>query len=388
MNKLLFNFASFFLVLSSFGFSIFGFSFYFSHVILSGFFLNNLPAFYNKTFVLDRYKASLLLLVLMLILTTSIQTSVVLASILLLKFVIIFVLYLLFLKGVFLYGLNYLYYGIWVALIYMVYQSINWNLFNGELPFEYARTFPFTHANHGLQVNKMHGLFGLGDNYVTHFIQSFTGFTKFLGYKVSGFAQEMSYMSAMVFPMLFIPISRRLKLAILYILLFSLSKNIVGALAFMAFYKLLTNFLSRRISAIVTIIFFIICIFSLAAHIIDTVPGTSVAARFYPLVYFLNEMSLYEKFFGLGYGYSVNVFGYIYEDKILSSIGSVMIFHGFFGLAAYLLFFVILIKGSKYPAFILAIFLCMYNWLYSISWPILSMFYALNFYLSNKTIKS
>jgi hypothetical protein len=328
------------------------------------------------------------LLILMVLLMSSIQTSVVLALTLLLKFVVIFALYLLFLKGVFSYGSNFFYKGIWVAFIYMIYQGINWNFFNAELPFNTAHTFPFSRQDYGLQVTKIHGLFGLGDNYITHFIQSFTGFTKYLGYKFSGLAQEMSYMSSVVFPLLFLPISRRLKLIILYILFFSLSKNIFGALVFMAFYKLLTSFLSRKISAIVTIIFFIFIIFIVSEHLVQIVPGTSVAARFYPLVYFVNEMSLFEQFFGLGFGYSVDYMPYIYEDKILSSIGSVLIFHGVVGLAAYVLFFVILIKGSKHPAFILAIFLCMYNWLYSISWPILSMFYALNFYYANKTIKS
>jgi hypothetical protein len=388
MNKLLFNFASFFLVLSTFGGSIFGLTFYFPHVILVGFFLNNIPAFFNKIFALDIYKVSLLLLILMVLLMSSVQTSVVLTLNLLLKFIVIFALYLLFLKGVLSYGPNFLYKGVWAAFIYMVYQGINWNFFNGELPLNSAHTFPFSHQDYGLQVTKIHGLFGLGDNYITHFIQSFTGFTKYLGYKFSGLSQEMSYMSAMVFPLLFLPISRRLKQIILLILFFSLSKSILGSLIFMAFYKLLTSFLSRKISAIVTIIFFIFIIFVASEHLVQTVPGTSVAARFYPLVYFVNEMSLFEQFFGLGFGYSVHHLPYIYENKILSSIGSIVIFHGVVGLAAYVLFFVILIKGSKYPAFVLAIFLCMYNWMYSISWPILSMFYALNFYYTNKIIKS
>jgi len=383
INRFLFNFSSIFLVLTTFGFTIFGLTVYFSHAVLAGVFFSNLPSFFRKIFLWDGYKVTLFLLIISALLMSAFQTSVTMSLLLLLKLGTLFVLYLLFLKGLIHYGPNFLYSGVWVAFFYMVYQSISWNFFDGNLAFSLAYTLPFSHQDYGLQVTKIYGLFGLGDNYITNLMQPLMWFTKFLGYKFSGLAQEMSYMSAAVFPLLFLPISKRLKIAILFILFFSLSKSIIGATFFLLMYQGLVYFLPKRVSAITVMMLFVIIVFFISNHLVEIVPGTSVAARFYPLVYFVNEMDFFEQVFGLGFGYSVHHLPYIYENKILSSLGSVLIFHGFLGLIAYLLFFVILIKGSRHPAFVLAIFLCMYNWLYSISWPILSMFYALNYYYSN-----
>ena len=115
---------------------------------------------------------------------------------------------------------------------------------------------------------------------------------------------------------------------------------------------------------------------------ISEVPGTSVAARFYTIYYYLTEFDIISKITGIGFGTNLEVAGYISNGKIMNSIGSALIYHGIIGLLMYVCFFIIVLSRTKYYAFILSIFFMQFNWAYMTSWPVLSMMFALNTYYS------